>query len=215
MLLPVKLPTLVQHEYTIQISRNRTRVTGAQLFRLPCHTFRLLHSEILASFKGQLGLRFLFYSFSIRWTIACLRLIKKPDFSFQSAEYFAVLKIWTHYSCTYKFPKGRTCKEYVHMVGGVDWHLPNRKVTFLHSAFFLVDAASFSVLRQKKTSKSWLDCPENILSVSWVHHIQWEQGNHNSRSEWFYIKNCLSFVLQILTPTPPPLSMITMKFQIK
>lgn len=60
MLLPVKLPTLVQHEYTIQISRNRTRVTEAQLFRLPCHTFRLLHSEILASFKGNSG----FVSFS-------------------------------------------------------------------------------------------------------------------------------------------------------
>jgi len=32
------------------------------------------------------------------------------------------------------------------MIGGVDWHLPNRKVTFLRSAFFLVDAAIFSFL---------------------------------------------------------------------
>ena len=32
-------------------------------------------------------------------------------FSFQTAVYFAILKIRTHYSGTYKFPKGRTCKK--------------------------------------------------------------------------------------------------------
>ena len=36
------------------------------------------------------------------------------------------------------------------MIGGVDWHLPNRKVTFLRSAFFLVDAAIFSALEALK-----------------------------------------------------------------
>ena len=66
-----------------------------------------------------------------------------------------------------------------------------------------------------QTNESWFDCPENILSVSWVRYIQWEQRNQNSRSEWFYIKNCLSFVLQELTPMPPPLSVITMKSRIK
>ena len=40
-----------------------------------------------------------------------LRLIKKSVFSFQSAVYFAILKIRTHYSCTYKFPKVKTCKK--------------------------------------------------------------------------------------------------------
>ena len=69
-----------------------------------------------------------------------------------------------------------------------------------------------------QTNESWFDCPENILSVSWVRYIQWEQRNQNSRSEWFCIKNCLLFVLQVLTTRPPPppphpptISMITMK----
>ena len=40
-----------------------------------------------------------------------MRLIKRSVFSFQSTVYFAILKIRTHYSCTNKFPKGRTCKK--------------------------------------------------------------------------------------------------------
>lgn len=45
-LLPAQLSTLVQHEYMVQILRNYTRVARA-LYRLPCHTFRLLHNGIL------------------------------------------------------------------------------------------------------------------------------------------------------------------------
>lgn len=45
-LLPAQLSTLVQYEYMVQISRNHRRVTRA-LYRLPCHTFRLLHNGIL------------------------------------------------------------------------------------------------------------------------------------------------------------------------
>ena len=71
----------------------------------------------------------------------------------------------------------------------------------------------FFLSRGAQTNKSWFDCPDNILSVSWeTQYIQWEQRNQNSRSEWFCIKNCLLFVLQVLTTTPPPtISMITMK----
>ena len=83
------------------------------------------------------------------------------------------------------------------------------------SKFELIIRALINSQRVELIKKSWFDCPENILSVSWVHYIQWEQRNQNSRSEWFYIKNCLSFVLQVLTPVLLPLSVITMKFQIK
>ena len=102
------------------------------------------------------------------------------------------------------------------MIGGVDWHLPNLKVTFWRSAFFLVGLMlQFFLSWAAQTNKSWFDCPENILSVRLVHYTQWEQRNQNSRSELFYIKNCLSFVLPVLTPMSPPLSVITMKFRIK
>ena len=82
-----------------------------------------------------------------------------------------------------------------------------RPFFWLMLQFFLSWAAQIN--------KSWCDCPENILSVSWVRYIQWEQRNQNSRSEWFYIKNCLSFILQVLIPMPSPLSVITMKLRIK
>ena len=36
------------------------------------------------------------------------------------------------------------------MIGGLDWHLPNRKVMFLRLAFFLVDTAIFFCLEQLK-----------------------------------------------------------------
>ena len=58
--------------------------------------------------------------------------------------------------------------------GGVDWHLPNRKVMFLHSAFFSGWYYNFFLSWAPQTNKSWFDCPENILSESWVHYIQWE-----------------------------------------
>ena len=49
-----------------------------------------------------------FYTF---WGNNFCDLSRSLFFSFQSAVYFAILKIRTHYSCTYKFPKGRTCKK--------------------------------------------------------------------------------------------------------
>ena len=38
------------------------------------------------------------------------------------------------------------------MIGGVDWHLSNRKVKVLRSAFFLVDAAMFCLEALKQIS---------------------------------------------------------------
>ena len=73
--------------------------------------------------------------------------------SFQSAVYFAVLK--------FEFIIRALTNFQIHTIGGVDWHLPNRKVTYLRSSFLLFDAAIFCLeaLKQKI-----LDCPENIFS---------------------------------------------------
>ena len=69
------------------------------------------------------------------------------------SQYFAVLKIRTHYSCTFK--KVEDVKK-THTKGGSDWHLPNGrmgKLRFYESfrfRFLLVDdafSAFFSVLR--------------------------------------------------------------------
>ena len=47
---------------------------------------------------------------------------------------FCSFKIRIHNSCTYKFSKRRSCKNYIHTIGGVDSHLPNRKVTYRKSS---------------------------------------------------------------------------------
>ena len=69
------------------------------------------------------------------------------------SQYFAVLKIRTHYLCTFK--KVEDVKK-THTKGGFDWHLPNSRMgnyfftSLLGSAFLLADAAFsafFSVLR--------------------------------------------------------------------
>ena len=44
----------------------------------------------------------------------------------------------------------------VYMVGGVDWHRPNRKVTVLGSAFLLVDAAIFCLWALKQISLDFI-----------------------------------------------------------
>ena len=92
-----------------------------------------------------------------------MRLIRfyQACFFFSISNIFYSFKIRIHNSCICTFPKGRTCKKKIHTLGGVDWHLPNRKVTYLRSAFLLFDAAIFflEALKQKI-----LDCPENIFS---------------------------------------------------
>ena len=69
----------------------------------------------------------------------------KPVISFQSAVYFTVLKFEFIIRALTNSQKVELVRKKIHTIGGVDWHLPNRKLTYLRSAFLLFDAAIFSL----------------------------------------------------------------------
>ena len=124
------------------------------------------------------------------------------------SQYFAVLKIRTHYSCTFK--KVEDVKR-THTKGGFDWHLPNGrtgKLRFYESFRFRLFAGWCCIF-----------CIFSVLSVDLIalriFSLQVEYTISSESKEirtpcqkWFYIKNWPSFVLQFLSTNTPLLPLL-------